>query len=92
MDTGLNPTQLARRSFFRWLKGMDESGIVFFRHKLNPDRLLERIEAKWNGGTGMVYLKEPFDERRYPHHRWRVCYTNLEPLNAMEVLALAADA
>ena len=86
---GMNRTRMTRLFFWEWWRRMQDEGIRFFRHKENG-ALMEALDAKWNGATGMVYLGKVFDERRYPVHRYRVCYTKLEPLNDMEVIAHCA--
>ena len=86
----MNQTRQERHIFWEWQRRIQDEGIRFFRHKENG-KVLESIEMSWNGGTGMVRAKELFDERRYPEHRWKVCYTKLEPLNAMEVIAICLD-
>jgi len=81
---------MERDAYYKWRERMDAEEIRFFRRK-NGDRPMEMLSSSWNGGTGMVNCNYVLDEKakRYAADV-RICFTKLEPLSDMEVIALAA--
>lgn len=86
--------RMERDAYSAWRERMDKEGIRFFRRKgiryKGEPGPVELLSSSWNGTTGEVYCRYILERPKGWSQDAIICYTRLEPINEMEVIAICA--
>lgn len=86
----MNRAVQQRRVYYVWRAGVDQEGIRFFRDTKHG-HILELLSSGWDGAVGYANCRHVIEQEGCADLVVSLHYERLEPLNAMEVLALVSE-